>query len=95
MGALLVNEIVASEAPERPTSSTKRHEAGGAKNSKNELEICVNGRAGRAPQRMGALVVNEIVASETPERSMSLNCVPVRHESNTQASEIEPLIGEN
>ena len=95
MGALVVNEIVASEAPERPTSSTKRHEAGGAKNSKNELEICVNGRAGRAPQRMGALVVNEIVASETPERSMSLNCVPVKHESNTQASEIEPLIGEN
>ena len=44
---------------------------------------------------MGALLVNEIVASETPERSMSLKCVPVKHESNTQASEIEHSIGEN
>ena len=95
MGALVVNEIVASEAPERPTSSTKRHEAGGAKNSKNELEICVNGRAGRAPQRMGALVVNEIVASETPEQSESFKYVPVKHESNTPAREIEHSIGEN
>ena len=91
LAQLFVNEIVASEAPERPN----RHEAGGGKISKNELEKCVNGRAGRAPRCMGALVVNEIVASETPERSMSLHCVPVKHESNTQASEIEPLTGEN
>ena len=41
---------------------------------------------------MGTLVVNEIVASETPERSISLKCVPVKRESNTQGSEIEPLI---
>ena len=95
MRALVVNEIVASEAPERPTSSKKRHEAGRAKNSKNELEKCVNGREGRAPRCMGAFLVNEIVASETPERSMSLKCVPVKRESNTQASGIEPLIGEN
>ena len=44
---------------------------------------------------MGAFLVNEIVASETPEQSMSLKCVPVKHESNTQASEIEPSIGED
>ena len=41
---------------------------------------------------MGTLVVNEIVASETPERSKSAKCMPVKHESNTQRSEIEPLI---
>ena len=40
---------------------------------------------------MGAFVVNEIVASETPERSMSLKCVPVKHESNTQASVINEM----
>ena len=95
MRALLVNEIVASEAPERPTFSKKRHEAGRAKNSENELEKCVYGRAGRAPRCMRALLVNEIVASEAPERSMLLICVPVKHESNTPASEIEPPIVEN
>ena len=95
MGALVVNEIVASETPERPMSLTNRHEAGGAKNNKNELEKCVNGRAGRAPRCMGAFVVNEIVASETPQQSMSLKCVPVKHESNTQTSEIEHSYGES
>ena len=64
-----------------------------SKNSKNELEKCVNDRAGRAPRCMGALVVNEIVASETPERSKSLKCVPVKRESNTQASEIQNRSG--
>ena len=42
---------------------------------------------------MRTFVVNEIVASETPERLISLKCVPVKRESNTQRSEIEPLIG--
>ena len=44
---------------------------------------------------MRALLVNEIVASETPERSMLLICVAVKHESNTPSSEIEPAIVEN
>ena len=35
--------------------------------SQYELEICVYGRAGRAPCSMRTLVVNEIVASETPQ----------------------------
>ena len=93
MGAL-VNEIVASETPERSMSLQNRHEAGAPKNNKITLQKYVSERAGRAPRCMGTLLVNEIVASETPERSMSLKCVPVKLASNTQASEIEPLIVE-
>ena len=48
-----------------------RQEAGRAKNTKNELEKCVNGRAGRAPRCMRALLVNGLVASETREQHAS------------------------
>ena len=42
--------------------------------------------------RLAQLFVNEMIASEAPQQSMSLKCVPVQHESNTQGSEIKPLI---
>ena len=88
-----MSEVVASEAPEQQREDRHPHEPGRHKSQQTSLEKCVNGRAGRAPRCMRALLVNEIVASETPERSMSLKCVPVKHESNTLASEIEPLLG--
>ena len=95
MGALVVNEIVASENT-RATDVVQKPASGKrSKNSKNELEKCVNGRAGRAPRCMRVFVVNEILASETPQQSMSLKCVPVKHESNTQTSEIEHSYGES
>ena len=85
--------MVASEAPEQQHEDRHRHDPGQLKSYQISLEKCVNGRAGRAPCSMGTLVVKEIVASETPERSISLKCVPLKRESNTQRSEIEPLIG--
>ena len=88
-----MSEVVASEAPEQQREDRHPHEPGQLKSQQIASEKCVNGRAGRAPRSMGTLVVNEIVASETPERSISLKCVPVKRESNTQRSEIEPLIG--
>ena len=79
------------------TKKVKRYEqfSGQHKSQQIPLEKCVNGRAGRAPRCMGAFVVNETVASETPQQSMSLKCVPVKHESNTQTSEIDHSDGES
>ena len=85
-----MSEVVASEAPEQQREDRHPHEPGQLKSQQIALETCVNGRTGGAPRSMGTLVVNEIVASETPERSISSKCVPVKRESNTQASEIEP-----
>ena len=87
--------MLASEAPEQQREDRHPHEPGQLKSQQISLEKCVNGRAGRAPRSMGTLVVNEIVASDTPERSTSLKCVPVKHQSNTRASEIQNLYGES
>ena len=88
-----MSELVASEAPEQQREDRHPHEPGQLKSHQIASEKCVIGRAGQAPRGMRTFVVNEIVTSETPERSISLKCVPVKHESNTQRSEIEPLIG--
>ena len=87
-----MSEVVASEAPEQQREDRHPHEPGQLKSQQIASEKCVIGRAGRAPRIMRTLVVNEIVASETLERSMLLKCWPVKHESNTQGSEIETLI---
>ena len=85
--------MLASETPEQQREDRHPHEPGQLKSQQIALEKCVIGRAGGAPRSMGTLVVNGIVASETPERSMSLKCVPVKRESNTQASAIEHSYG--
>ena len=90
-----MSEVVASEAPEQQREDRHPHEPGYRKSKHISLEKCVNGRAGGVPRSMGTLVVNDTVASETPERSISLKCVSVKRESNTQASEIEPDKGTN
>ena len=90
-----MSEVVASEAPEQQREDRHPHEQGQLKSQQISSQKCVNGRAGGAPRSMGTLVVNEIVASETPERSKSSKCVPVKHESNTQTSEIEHSYGES
>ena len=85
-----MSEVVASEAPEQQREDRHPHEQGQLKSQQIALEKCVIGRAGRAPRSMRMFVVNEVVASETPEQSMLLKCWPVKHESNTQAGVIEP-----
>ena len=87
--------MLASEAPEQQREDRHPHEQGPHESQQIQLEKCVNGRAGRAPRCMRAFVVNEILASETPQQSMSLKCVPVKHESNTQTSKIEHSYGES
>ena len=82
--------MLASEAPEQQCEDRHPHEIGQLKSQQISWQKCANGRAGGEPRSMGTLVVNEIVASETPEQSMLLKCWPVKHESNTQASVIEP-----
>ena len=42
---------------------------------------------------MGSVLVSEVLASETSERSMSLECVPVKHRSNMQTSDAQNLFG--
>ena len=84
-----MSEMLASETPEQRREDRHRHEPGQLKSQQIALEKCVIGRAGRAPRSMRMFVVNEIVASETPEQSMLLKCWPVKHESNTQAGVIE------
>ena len=64
---LVVNEIAASEAPEQQREDRHPHEPGQLASEQISSEKCVNGRAGREPRSMGMFVVNEIVASETPE----------------------------
>ena len=85
-----MSEMLASETPEQRREDRHRHEPGQLKSQQIASEKCVIGRAGRAPRSMRTFVVNEIVASETLEQSMLLKCWPVKHESNTQASVIEP-----
>ena len=85
-----MSEMLASETPEQRREDRHRHEPGQLKSQQISIEKGVNGPAGRALRVMRTLVVNEIVASETPEQSMWLKCWPVKHESNTQASVIEP-----
>ena len=63
--------MLASEAPEQQREDRHPHEIGQLKSQQISWEKCVNGRAGGAPRSMGTLVVNEIVASETPERPTS------------------------
>ena len=82
--------MVASEAPEQQREDRHPHEPGQLESQQISLEKCLDGPAGRALRIMRTLVVNEIVASEAPEQSMLLKCWPVKHESNTQASVIEP-----
>ena len=64
-------EVLASEAPEQQREDRHPHEQGQLKSQQISSQKCVNGRAGGAPRSMGTLVVNEIVASETPERCRS------------------------
>ena len=85
-----MSEMLASEAPEQQREDRHPHEPGQLKSQQIASEKCVIGRAGRAPRSMRTFVVNEILASETPEQSMLLKCWPVKHESNTQACVIEP-----
>ena len=85
-----MSEMLASETPEQRREDRHRHEPGQLKSQQLASEKCVIGRAGRAPCSMRTFVVNEMVASETPEQSMLLKCWPVKRESNTQASVIEP-----
>ena len=87
--------MLASETPEQQREDRHPHEQGQLKSQQISSQKCVNGRAGGAPRSMGTLVVNEVVASETPEQSMLLKCWPVKHESNTQVSVIEPDKGTN
>ena len=89
-----MREVVASKGPEQQREDRHPHEPGQFKSQQIASEKCVIGRAGRAPRSMRTFVVNEIVASETPEHSMLLKCWPVKHESNMLASEIAHSYGE-
>ena len=63
-----MSEMLASEALEQQREDRHPHEIGQLKSQQISSQKCVNGRAVAAPRNMGALVVNEIIASETPER---------------------------
>ena len=69
-----MSEVVASETPEQQREDRHPHEPGQLKSQHISMEKRVNGRAGRAPRSMGTLVVNEIVASETPEHQKCVKC---------------------
>ena len=87
--------MLASEAPEQQREDRHPHEQGPHKSQQIQLEKCVIGRAGRAPRSMRTFVVNEILASETPERTKTLECVPVKFGRNAPASGIKHSYGES
>ena len=59
--------MLASEAPEQQREDSHPHEQGQLESQQISSQKYVNGRGRRAPRSMGMRVVNEIVASETPE----------------------------
>ena len=62
-----MREVVASKAPEQQREDRHPLEPGQLKSEQISSEKCVYERGRRAPRSMGTLVVNEVVASETPE----------------------------